>query len=581
MMRALFSAISGMRNHMSFMDVVGNNIANVNTIAYKSNRVTFQDMLGQQLRGASSPQNGRGGTNPAQIGLGMVLGGIDTIMTQGSLQSTGKLTDFAVQGDGFFVVSDGQRNFFTRDGAFDIGVDGGLVNPVTGLRVMGWTASAAGIVDTQSPMAALEIPFGTRISAQASSKLQFAGNLDAGTPIGGAVNTTTTIYDSLGVATSVKLTFTKIDQVPNGPSTWAVSNSSQDTLTGSANVTISGTPNTMSPSGIFLYDNGAGQVRIVQQGSVPGPATTAAMPVTTTNTTLIPGVTLTMAGAFGSAGVATVVVPSAANFAGVPLGATVLANSTNITPTGSPTSAVPGTYRIVDDGAGNVSVTFTPESSSVVALGLNQTNTTAIPGVTLTGPAAFGAAGTASITGPNPAPTVIFNNLGQYSSTNTPVIITVTNVDGSGTPQNVAMDVSKLSQFAGQSQINLTNQDGFPAGALVSFAVGSSGEISGIYSNGSNRIIGQLALASFVNPGGLQRAGQNLWDKSANSGDPIVGTPNSNGRGTVSTGTLETSNVDLAQQFTNVIIAQRGFQSSSRVITASDQMLQDLVNIIR
>ena len=111
-----------MKNHMSFMDVVGNNIANVNTIGYKSSRVTFQDILGQTLKGASSPQNGRGGTNPAQIGLGMNLGGIDTIMTQGSIQSTGKLTDFAIQGDGFFVVSDGQRNFFTRDGAFDIGV---------------------------------------------------------------------------------------------------------------------------------------------------------------------------------------------------------------------------------------------------------------------------------------------------------------------------------------------------------------------------------------------------------------------------------------------------------------------------
>jgi flagellar hook protein FlgE len=153
--------------------------------------------------------------------------------------------------------------------------------------------------------------------------------------------------------------------------------------------------------------------------------------------------------------------------------------------------------------------------------------------------------------------------------------------NGATDPLAFDFDISRFTQFAGQSQLNLQSQDGFPAGALVSFAVGASGEISGIYSNGSNRIIGQLALASFVNPGGLQRAGQNLWNPSANSGDAIIGEPNTNGRGAVSTGTLETSNVDLAQQFTNVIIAQRGFQSSSRVITASDQMLQDLVNIIR
>ncbi len=505
MMRALFSAISGMRNHMSFMDVVGNNIANVNTIAYKSSRVTFQDILGQQIRGASSPQNGRGGTNPAQIGLGMNLGGIDTLMTQGSLQSTGKLTDFAVQGDGFFVVSDGLRNYFTRDGAFDIGVDGGLVNPVTGLRVMGWTADAAGNVDTQSPMSALDIPFGTRISAQPSTKLQFAGNLDASLAVGGTVNTTVTAYDSLGVANSVKVTFTKESAVANGPSYWAVSNSASDvTNTSSTNVVLSGAPNNLNPGEWTITDDGAGAITA---SFVPGDF---------------------------SAGPPAVV-------------------------------TVPGT------GAATITVT--------ASLPAGATNTTLIPGVTLTAPAVLGAGGSAtiSITGT----VVAFTNGGQYDPANPNVTASLTTTNGSNSPQQVALDLAKLSQFAGQSQINLTNQDGFPAGALVSFAVGSSGEISGIYSNGSNRVIGQLALASFVNPGGLQRSGQNLWTPSANSGDPIVGTPNTNGRGTVSTGTLETSNVDLAQQFTNVIIAQRGFQSSSRVITASDQMLQDLVNIIR
>ena len=417
MMRALFSAISGMRNHMAYMDVIGNNIANVNTTAYKSSRVTFQDILGQTVRGASSPQNGRGGTNPAQIGLGITLGGIDSVMGQGSLQSTGKLTDFAVQGDGFFVVSDGQRSFYTRDGAFDIGVDGGLVNPNTGLRVMGWAANATGAVNTDAPMTALEIPFGTRISAQPTSLMNLAGNLDAGAAIGGVVNTTVTAYDTLGNAHSVAVTFTK-----TGSNAWGVS----------AKHDADGDP-------------------------------------------LTPNVAAT------------------------------------------PTPA---------------SITFDPVTGAML------TPANGLISIPLTGAA--------------------------YAS-----------------PLTFDMNMSKFSQFAGQSQVNLSNQDGFPAGALVSFAVASSGEIAGIYSNGSNRVIGQLALASFVNPGGLQRAGQNNWVSTSNSGDPIVGTPNSNGRGAVGTGTLETSNVDLAQQFTSVIIAQRGFQSSSRVITASDQMLQDLVNIIR
>ena len=440
MMRALFSAISGMKNHMSYMDVVGNNIANVNTIAYKSSRATFQDILGQTVRGASTPQAGRGGTNPAQIGLGMQLGGIDNIMTQGSLQSTGKLTDFAVQGDGFFVVSDGTRNFYTRDGAFDIDVEGTLVNPVTGLTVMGWVADATGAVDTESPLQALQIPFGTRISAQATQDLTLpapkagmvmAGNLDAGTPTvapDNEITTTVTAYDSLGNATTIRVIFTK-----TATNTWDVT---------------------------AMHDI----------PDVPGPDAT-------------PG------NAFDDA--------------------VTIANGTlSFLPTGT-----------LDTGiANNGMVSFT------------------IPAAAL----------------------------------------------GTGAdPLAFTLDLTTFSQYAGASQSNLQSQTGSAAGALVSFAVGSTGEVTGIYSNGANRIIGQLALASFTNPGGLQRQGQNLWAPSSNSGEAIVGLPNTNGRGSVSTGTLESSNVDLAQQFTNVILAQRGFQSSSRVITAGDQMLQDLVNIIR
>ncbi len=427
MMRAFFSAISGMQNHMSYMDVVGNNIANVNTVAYKSARVTFQDVLGQTLKGASAPQDGRGGTNPAQIGLGMRLGGIDSVMSQGSLQSTGKLTDFAIQGDGFFVVSDGKRNFYTRDGAFDIGVDGGLVNPTTGLRVMGWNADPSGAVDTQSSLTSLNIPFGTRISALPTTDMKMAGNLDSGTPTYaagppevGVVSTTLTSYDSLGNVHTVKVDFQK-----------------------------SATANTWNV--VAKYDDNDAD--------------------------------------------------------------TLLNNAATVTN---------GTIVFKTNGELDTSIA----NNGIVSLSLGSLGT------------------------------------------------------GSVDPLDFKIDATKFTQFAGASQTNVSTQDGFPAGALVSFAIASNGEISGIYSNGSNKIIGQLALASFVNAGGLQRSGQNLWTATSNSGDPITGAPNTNSRGAVSTGTLETSNVDLAEQFTNVIIAQRGFQANSRVITASDQLLQDLVNII-
>jgi len=403
-----------MQNHMSYMDVVGNNIANVNTVAFKSSRVNFQDILGQTVKGASAAQNGRGGTNAAQIGLGTSLGGIQTLMTQGSLQSTGKSTDLAVQGDGFFVESDGTQTFYSRDGGFDVGTDGSLINPNTGLHVMGWVANAAGKIDTQQPLANLVIPYGAQIPAQATQNMQFSGNLDASLAPGGIVNTTMTAYDTLGVPHTVALTLTK-------------------------------------------------------------DATTA--------------------------------------------------NQWNLT----------GSY---DDG-------------------------TATAGLTL-GPINFDSA-TGALTTPS-------DGLVDVSLSGTAI---------ASPPLAFKLDLSKITQFSGGSQTTLLSQDGSQSGSLVSFAIGASGEVSGVYSNGLNQTIGQIALAGFVNPAGLTRSGQNLWAASSNSGTPTVGAPDTNGLGTISTGSLETSNVDLAQQFTNLIIAQRGFESSSKVITASDQMLQTLVNIIR
>ena len=406
MMRALFSAISGMKNHMSYMDVVGNNIANVNTTAFKSSRVTFQDILGQTVKGASTPQGGRGGTNPAQIGLGMNLGGIDSLMTQGSLQSTGKLTDFAIQGEGFFILSDGSRQFYSRDGAFDIGVDGGLVSPVTGLRVMGWLSDGTNPVDTQTPIQPIEIPFGTRISAVPTSLMSMAGNLDAGLPLYnagppevGVVSTTVTAYDSLGNLHTVKVDFQH-----TASNTWDV---------------------------VAWFDDDDADELMNNA-------------VTVTNGTL------------------------------------------QFLPDGTLDTGVPN----------NGIVTF-----SLASLGTGGTD-----------------------------------------------------------PLVFEFNLETITQFAGSSQVSVSRQDGFPAGALVSFAVSPTGEIAGIYSNGSNRVIGQLALATFVNAGGLQRAGQNLWEPTSNSGDPLIGLPNTNGRGAVQTGTLEASNV---------------------VTWAADNMLLDLENLSR
>jgi flagellar hook protein FlgE len=409
MLRSMFSAISGLRAHQVMMDEIGNNIANVNTVGYKSGRVNFQDILSQTFRGASAPQGGLGSINPAQVGLGVTVAGIDVMMTQGNLQSTGRLTDMAIQGDGFFVMSDGGRSYYTRDGSFDVGLGGNLINPASGLKVQGWNASAAGAIDTTTATTDVLIPLGTRTTALASSTATITGNLDAAAAAGATSSTTLTSIDSLGVSHSVKVTFTK-----TGANAWS-------------------------------------------WAAATDPTDTAA----------------------------------------------------STTSTG----------------------------------------------------------------------TIAFNSDGTFaSSTGSPVSVALTN--GATSPLNVATTMSAMTGYQGTSSLN-GQVNGFTSGTLVTFTIGSAGDITGVFSNGQTQLLGQVAMASFVNAGGLLRQGQNLYAASSASGTASVGVPSSGGRGTVTTGSLEMSNVDLATQFTSMITAERGFQANGKVITTSDEMLQDLVNLKR
>ena len=406
-MRSMSLAIAALRNHQIFMDVVASNISNVNTTGYKSSRVSFQELLSQTIRGSSAPRGGLGGLNPIQIGLGMAIGGVDTLYTQGSPQDTGKSTDLAIQGDGFFVLDSGSGYLYTRDGNLDIGLDGSLVSLTTGMKVMGWASDGDGDIDTTAPLTSIQIPFGQSM-ARATGQLVMKGNLNAEAELGTSSVVSVGVYDSLGVLHNVDLTFTKDD---------------------------------------------------INQWSWTASETDADIDVT---------------------------------------------------------------------GTGSV---------------------------------AFDEDGTYSVTNPIMSFTVVSNNGAAGGA--------------------VELDLSGITQLMGYSNLNMASQDGLPPGTLTTFNVGNTGEIVGVFSNGLNRRLGQVALATFLNPGGLLKMGQSLISPSANSGTAQIGLPNDGGRGQISCGYLEMSNVELAKEFTNMIVAQRGFQANSRVITASDEMLQDLVNLKR
>lgn len=208
--RALFTAVTGLKAQQTKLDVVANNIANVNTTGYRSSRILFQDLFSQQLSGPSAPAGNFGGTNPMQVGLGVQVGSIDVNHGQGSLITTGVNSDLAIQGNGFFVLSDGLTNVYTRDGSFTVNSVGTLIDPATGLRVQGYTADAAGVIDPEGTVLGdIVIPLGSSGFANATTNAELTGNLNSGTEAGEQVVRNIEVFDSLGTARNIELTFTK------------------------------------------------------------------------------------------------------------------------------------------------------------------------------------------------------------------------------------------------------------------------------------------------------------------------------------------------------------------------------------
>ena len=461
MMRSLYSGVSGLQNHQIRMDVIGNNISNINTIGFKKGRVNFQDMLSQTMSGAARPTEELGGVNPKQVGLGMMVASIDTIHTQGSMQTTGVMTDLAIQGNGFFVMSSGAKNFYTRAGAFGLDQNGTLINPANGMKVQGWAAETIdgqNFVNAAADVDDLIIPVGSKDPAAATSEVELACNLDKRTNDindgAGAIETREgtwsidkAVYDSFGNTHTLRVNFTKVPGVENQ---WQ------------------------------------GQVVMDPDAEV------------TTNTLVDVGEINSVADTF---------IVEFSNL-GVLIG------------------AVDTEGERVETGALQINVGFDVLAAADEGEGQVRQN--------------------------------FLLNLGDAGSV-----------------------VNSVTQFAEKSSTKAFRQNGYPMGYLENFKIDQSGQITGVYSNGTNRLLGQVALASFTNPGGLEKAGESTYVISNNSGDPNISQSGIAGKGKMIAGALEMSNVDLAEQFTDMIVTQRGFQANSKTITTSDQMLQELLTLKR
>lgn len=430
MMRSLFSGVSGLRNHQVRMDVIGNNISNVNTVAFKAGRVTFKEGFAQLLQGASRPPGDLGGINPIQIGLGMQIGSVDMMFNQGNLESTGLATDLAIQGDSFFVVKKGTQNYYTRSGNFQLDADGQLVSPTNGFVVQGRMAVNGIFVDGVQN---ITLPVGQKTSAKATDSTALGGNLNAAAPIFVGA------FDAAGRADPLN-------------------------------------KDSYSESSITVYDS--------------------------------------------------------------------LGNQHNLKLQFWKTAADTWSWQV--DGT-NLPAGFTPPNATPQTL-------------------TFDTAGILVTAAPTSPPVIGFTPSGA-----SPVAVTL----------DLGTGINGITSFAGTNTAVLKDQNGYEAGQLQNFTIDRTGLITGSFTNGTNVVLAQIVLADFNNPGGLLRVGDNMYSVSGNSGGAVLGYALEGVQSTLTAGALEMSNVDLAQEFTNMIVTQRGFQANSRVITSSDEMLQELVNLKR
>ncbi len=567
----LFTGLSGLNVNQTKLNVVGNNIANVNTVAFKSSRALFKPQFYVTDAGGTPADGDFGGSNPSQRGLGATIATIQKDFSNGSIEPTGKATDLAIEGDGFFVVR-GTDQKYTRDGSFTMNEANQLVT-TGGEFVQGYGVDEDANVQI-GQLQNIEIPLGSLTQAIATESATFEGNLNAN----GLVATGSSILNSGPMLQADGST--PVDATPLVNLRDATDLTTPLFAAGST-LTLAGQRGGRNLPELTFDINGSTTALELQQffnqGMALDPSATP-----TAGMALIPALAGDPAGSVRLQMTGHMGVANALSLAG-----TSFSNSVNS----------PG-LSFTDDAASNpsgesVATSFvaydslgTPVTVNVTAVLEAKANTGntwrfyATSGQDTDAAAAFvppATEGSRIGTG-----TMTFDAEGKLiASTDTGIEIDRDGT-GAGSPVNVNLDFSSMTSLASsESNLTATRVDGSPIGTLSAFSVGTNGIITGAFSNGLTRTLGQVAMATFNNPEGLQDIGGNMFMTGGNSGEPIVTSPLNLGAGAIRAGALELSNVDLSKEFINLIIASTGFSASSRVISTSDQLLTELLNTSR
>lgn len=601
MLRSLFSGVTGLQSHQVAMDVESNNIANVNTIGYKYSRANFSDLLAQTNQIATAPQGALGGKNAVQIGLGTTVSSITRIHSQGSIQNTDKNTDVAIQGDGFFIVSsDGGNTYkYSRSGDFKFDAVGNFVDN-NGFIVQGWVRDeGTGLVDSTAPISNIQIPPGLTTPANASSQIVVKANLSSS----GTVDQFSPTYqiDSAGTAT-----------LPDGRTAIPEDMGVMFNASGEAFQLSPAAAGPIGGQGITVsFDNGVTtqDFRYTNDALLAGTSVAGTYYFQTTEDLRTGLQTMAQATSAG----ATVTINNQGKFiVSNPVGA---GSDLTITVASITDASTVENARLTDTFATMAGAlpqgTALKQSQSVNAathsasidvydsLGskhtvkidfrkqlLNTTNSITEWGYTISVPLP------GSIGGVAPYENVLEGGVISFDSNGALAGYTIPSIDFSpnnGAASNQAVNLNfgtigaydGITSFDNPSGTSGISQDGYPGGDLVGIRIDQSGTLVGSFSNGRSFGLAQIGMAKFSNNEGLVSDGSNVYLQSANSGDPIIGTAATAGRGFMQSSALEASNVDLSKSLTNLIIIQRGYQANGKTITTSDTLLETLLGIKR
>lgn len=644
MSSSLYAALSSLQAHQSWIDLIGNNLANSNTPGFKDSNAVFSEQFAQTLNYASAPSTGRGGQNPTQIGLGVRFAATSRNFSQGALTTTGRVFDLALQGNGFFAVRNGLQNLYTRAGSFGLDAQHFLVDQRTGDQVI----SPAGD--------AIQIDTDSLLSPSATTTAQMSGNLPK--TVTGPLAEVLTSSSAFADGSPASLTSSSAGPytIPTGE-TWTM----KITVNGSAPQTVSVTSATGTVTaqdvvdqintleGVSASVNGSGGVTITSNGV--GQDVTLKVTSGTSGRDLAGLIGVSTALVTGSQ----TAVTSATQLNNLPGNTSDYVDGDQITITGvdADGTAINSTFTYGASNDGTtlqqlvdfVNAQYPGSTASLSSSGqlVLQSDTAGVANVQLSLLDAPGSTGktdwtryamstTTQGTGPDTVSTAmeVFDPAGvshtltlnferqsdgtwnvnpsldpadgsvisgtitglRFADDGSPAGLAGVNsaitlsFAGQSSPQTVNLGLgtdgafSGLTQFGAAGQVVVSTQDGYGVGQLASMSVSSDGKIMGLYTNGQQKSLGAVGVATFTNPDGLMQASDNLFEESTNSGAAQIAAGGVGRAGTVVGGALENSNVDTAEQFVNLIEAQRGFQANTRVISAVDELMRDLTQIV-